>query len=91
MHNHGLFGRGFFNNKCVCGHRFFGGRCHSVDNLGSGGFGLGSGFLFKPMLTSLTRDYTEGNRKCEKCKKIRYCTKYKLRLGKGEDDAAESE
>lgn len=23
---------------------------------------LGSGFLFKPMLTSLTRDYTEGNR-----------------------------
>ena len=24
---------------------------------------LGSGFLFKPMLTSLTRDYTEGDRK----------------------------
>lgn len=35
--------------------------------------------------------YTEGNRKCERCRKTRYCTKYKLRLGKGEDDAAESE
>lgn len=35
--------------------------------------------------------YTEGNRKCEKCKKIRYCTRYKLRFGKGEDDAPEAD
>ena len=35
--------------------------------------------------------YTEGTRKCERCNKKRYCTKYKLRLGKGEDDAPEAD
>lgn len=33
--------------------------------------------------------YTEGTAECEWCHKRRYGMQYKVRIGKGEDDAAE--
>lgn len=32
---------------------------------------------------------TEGAGKCDWCRKSRYVTRYKVRIGKGEDDAAD--